>query len=142
VKTLDARYIKTVIIRGQASETVTRPTTSPRVLPSHNLPEFYIDSATILSVAWITVVLVESTAVHGTQCSLGLNVRPRRQLIGIPGLRQGSSAQAVQVAHSTFVVTTDNCLWSCRKRSYSMVGEEDSENALDESSGGGMGLRL
>ena len=43
---------------------------------------------TILSVAWIAAGLVESTAVHGTQCSLGLDVWPWRQLIGIPGLRQ------------------------------------------------------
>jgi hypothetical protein len=67
------------------------------VLPSHDLPEFYMDSATILSVASITAGLVGSPAVHGMQCSLGLSVRPRRQLIGIPGLRQ-SFPQAVQVA--------------------------------------------
>jgi hypothetical protein len=56
-----------------------------------------MDSATILSVASITARLVETSAVHGKQCSLGLNVRPRRQLIGIPDLRQ-SLPQAVQVA--------------------------------------------
>jgi hypothetical protein len=47
-----------------------------RILPSqvHDLPAFDMDSAVIHSVVWIAAGLVESTAVHGTQCSLGLDV--------------------------------------------------------------------
>jgi hypothetical protein len=129
VKTLDARCINTVIswllsVRGLSSETNIRQTAStPR--PPVSWPFRFLHQ----QVFQLHDGLVEGAAVHGPQCSFGLDVRTRGENERDPG-STSKFLQAVQVARFlTFQVRHYATM------TYSTVGEEDSESARDESSG-------